>query len=411
MHVKSLLSSLTSISALLLLGYSTELRAQFAFTTNADGSLNVSSYTNTPGSGGTVVVPDTTNGLPVTSIGFGVFSSETTVTNVILGTNVASVGANAFNACSGLASVTMPDGITNIGQSCFFGCRSLTNVSVPRNLISVATETFALCTNLPSITLPNRITYIGGMAFWGCINLTNITIAFGVTNIDSGAFQSSGIATATIPGSVTTIGANAFNGCFNLMRVTIPNSVVSLGQGAFEGCDSLATATIPNGITSLNFTFSDCTNLSSVTVGIGVNSITNYAFHNCSNLKGVYFMGNAPTIDVNSETGTPATAYYLPGTTGWGPMLGTLWPTVLWNPQAQTGNASFGVGTNGFGFTIIGSSNLVIVVQATTSLGNPIWLPLSTNTLNTFVGTNGTAYFSDPQWTNYTSRFYRFRSP
>jgi hypothetical protein len=36
---------------------------------------------------------------------------------------------------------------------------------------------------------------------------------------------------------------------------------------------------------------------------------------------------------------------------------------------------------------------------------------LSTNTLNTFVGTNGTSYFSDPQWTNYPGRFYRLRSP
>ena len=411
MNVKSLLTSLASISALLLLGYPTGLRAQFAFTTNADGSLNVSSYTNTPGSGGTVVVPDTTNGLPIRSIGFAVFGSDTTITNVILGTNVASVGANAFNACSGLASVTMPDGITNIGQNCFFGCRGLTNVNVPKNLTSVATETFAVCTNLTSITLPNHVTYIGGLAFWGCINLTNVTIAFGPTNIDSGAFQSSGIATATIPDSVTTIGANAFNGCFNLMSVTLPNSVVSLGQGAFEDCESLATVTIPNGITSLNFTFAQCTNLTSVTVGSGVTSITNYAFHNCSSLKSIYFMGNAPAIDLNSETGTPAIAYYLPGTTGWGPMLGALWPTVLWNPQAQTGNPSFGIGTNGFGFTIVGSSNLVIVVQAATSLDNPVWVPVSTNTLNTFVGTNGTAYFSDPQWTNYPSRFYRFRSP
>lgn len=411
MNVKLFVTLLASISALLLLGYPTGLRAQFAFTTNADGSLNVSSYTNTPGSSGTVVVPDTTNGLPITSIGITAFGSDTTITNVILGTNMASVGASAFTSCSGLASVTMPDGVTNIGQNCFFGCRSLTNVTVPRNLTSIATETFAVCTNLTSITLPNKVTYIGGLAFWGCINLTNVTIPFGVTNIDSGAFQSSGIASAIIPGSVTTIGANAFNGCFNLTRVTIPNSVISLGQGAFEGCESLATVTIPNGITSLNFTFAQCTNLTSVTVGSGVTNIVNYTFHNCSNLKSVYFMGNAPAIDVNSETGAPAIAYYLPGTTGWGPMLGAFWPTVLWNPQAQTGNPSFGVGTNGFGFTIAGSSNLVIVVLAATSLDNPIWLPVSTNTLNTIVGTNGTAYFSDPQWMNDASRFYRFRSP
>ena len=58
-----------------------------------------------------------------------------------------------------------------------------------------------------------------------------------------------------------------------------------------------------------------------------------------------------------------------------------------------------------------GSSNLVIVVEACTNLANPGWTPIGTNTLNTFIGTNGTSYFSDPDWTNYPGRFYRLRSP
>jgi len=68
-------------------------------------------------------------------------------------------------------------------------------------------------------------------------------------------------------------------------------------------------------------------------------------------------------------------------------------------PQAQTGDTSFGVRTNQFGFNITGSSNLVIVVEACTNFVNPVWSVLSTNTLNTFVGTNGISYFSDAEWT------------
>jgi len=104
------------------------------------------------------------------------------------------------------------------------------------------------------------------------------------------------------------------------------------------------------------------------------------------------------------------TVYYLPGTTGWGSTFGGR-PTALWNPQAQTSDASFGVRTNRFGFKIIGSSNLVIVVEACTNLATPVWTPIGTKTLNTFIGTNGSSYFSDPQWTNHPSRFYRLRSP
>jgi len=98
---------------------------------------------------------------------------------------------------------------------------------------------------------------------------------------------------------------------------------------------------------------------------------------------------------------TEATVYYLPGTTGWGPIFDGL-PTVLWNPQAK----NLGVRSNQFGFTITGSSNLVIVVEATTNLVNPVWVPVATNTL-----TGGSSSFSDPQSTNYLRRFYRFTGP
>jgi hypothetical protein len=397
---------LVCVTALLLvpLFLTCPAHAQFTFTTNADGSLNISNFT---GFANTLIIPDTTNGIPITSIGLDAFFIAS-VTNVVMGTNMANIGADAFTGCYGLASVTMPNGITNIGQGCFSGCRNLTNINIPTNLTSIAYETFEDCASLTSITLPKSVTYIGGLAFWGCTSLTNVTM-LGVTNIDGQAFQGSGLTTLIIPNSVTSIGALAFNGCHSLASITIPESVTSIGQSAFYGCISLRTVTIPDGVTSLqNNTFFNCTNLTSVTVGSGVTNIVPDPFAYCKRLSSVYFKGNAPTF---VGSGIIATAYYLPGTTGWGPTLGTnlysQWPTVLWNPQAQ----NFGVGTNGFGFNVTGSSNLVIVVEAATNLGSPAWSPVSTNTLNTFVGTNGTSYFSDPQWTSYSSRFYRFRSP
>jgi hypothetical protein len=100
------------------------------------------------------------------------------------------------------------------------------------------------------------------------------------------------------------------------------------------------------------------------------------------------------------------TVYYLLGTTGWGPEFQVGRPIALWNPQVQANDASFGVRSNRFGFSITGTSGLVIVVEACTGFANPIWSPLQTITL-----TGGSIYFSDPQWTNYPARFYRLRSP
>jgi hypothetical protein len=104
------------------------------------------------------------------------------------------------------------------------------------------------------------------------------------------------------------------------------------------------------------------------------------------------------------------TVYYLPGTTGWDDFaLLTGVPTAPWflpYPTILNFEPNFGVQTNSFGFTISWATNISVVVEACTDLANPDWQPVQTNSLTT-----GSAYFSDPQWTNYPGRFYRLRSP
>jgi len=120
----------------------------------------------------------------------------------------------------------------------------------------------------------------------------------------------------------------------------------------------------------------------------------------------LYFEGNAPSVGgTNVFIADKATIYYLPGTVGWGSTFAGI-PTAVWLPYPLilTSNRSFGVQTNQFGFTVSWATNLNVVVEAGTDLANPIWTPVQTNTL-----TSGSFYFSDPQWTNYPSRFYRIR--
>jgi uncharacterized repeat protein (TIGR01451 family) len=72
--------------------------------------------------------------------------------------------------------------------------------------------------------------------------------------------------------------------------------------------------------------------------------------------------------------------------------------------QPELGLAA--VRSNQFGFTITGTSNLSIVVEACTNLASPSWTSLQICTL-----TNGPIYFSDPAWRRYPMRFYRTRLP
>jgi hypothetical protein len=153
--------------------------------------------------------------------------------------------------------------------------------------------------------------------------------------------------------------------------------------------------------------FGGCIHMTSATVGKGLASIPDWTFQSCPSLTAIYFRGDAPGFGAHvfDFSGTPP-VYCLPGTIGWGSTFDGL-PVMLWNPQG----ANFGVQANQFGFSITGSSNLIIVVEACTNPATAVWSPISTNTLNSFIGTNGTSYFSDAQWTNYPARFYRFRAP
>ncbi len=147
--------------------------------------------------------------------------------------------------------------------------------------------------------------------------------------------------------------------------------------------------------------------LTSVTIPNSLTAIGSYAFGYCTNLASVYFQGNTPDLGGTNvfSYAANATLYYLPGTTGWSTNFAGR-PTALWLPKMQISDASFGVGTNHCRFTITWASGMTVVVEACTNLANPTWIPLATNTLS-----GGSAYFSDPQWTNYPARFYRVRSP
>jgi hypothetical protein len=351
----------------------------------------------------------------VTSIGNFAFAYCTSLTSVTIGNSVTTIGDYAFAGCTGLASVTIPDSVTSICYRAFDYCTGLTSVTVGNGVTSIGDYAFAHCTSLANVTIGNSVTYIGGFAFESCTSLTSVTIPGSVTAFGREAFYNcTGLTSVTIANGVRSLGYAMFYGCTNLTSVTIPNSVTNIEGYAFYYCTSLTNVTIGNSVTYIGVSaFSFCRSLISVMIGNGVTNIGDYAFWSCTSLAAVYFQGNAPSIDSADpglgprvfEGAYNVTVYYLPGATGWRATFAGR-PAVLWNPLVQTGDASFGVRTNRFGFTITGASNLVLVVEAATNLAHPAWVPVGTNTL-----TGGASYFSDPEWTNHPARFYRLRSP
>ena len=202
---------------------------------------------------------------------------------------ITSIGNTAFDNCTSLTSVTIPDSVTSIGSRAFSRCTSLTSITIPDSVTSIGGYAFRDCTSLTSITIPDSVTSIGDNAFNSCTSLTSVTIPDSVTSIGERAFYDcTSLTSVTIPDSVTSIGDAAFYNCTSLTTITIPDSVTSIGDSAFRSCTSLTSITIPDSVTSIrDYAFCECSSLTSVTIGNSVTSIGDYAFSGCTSLKRV----------------------------------------------------------------------------------------------------------------------------
>ncbi|MBQ6423546.1 MAG: leucine-rich repeat domain-containing protein [Prevotella sp.] len=224
------------------------------------------------------------------------------MTSVTIGSSVTSIGWSAFEGCSGLTKVIVPD----IAAWCNISFGSydanplyyakhiysdenteIKDLVIPNSVTRIGSSAFYKCSGLTSVTIGNSVTRIGDYAFESCSSLTSVTIGNSVTTIGESAFgDCSGLTSITIPNSVKSLGGSAFSGCSGLASVTIPNSVTSIDWGAFYGCSGLKSITIPNSVTTIDdHAFYNCSNLTSVTIPNSVTSIGNEAFYGCSSLK------------------------------------------------------------------------------------------------------------------------------
>jgi surface protein len=232
--------------------------------------------------------------------------------------NVTSIGGHAFENCTNLTNIMIPNSVTSIGEYTFASCTSLTSITIPNSVISIGDNLFQSCNALTSITVT-----IGGNSYsnddYGVLfdlnkttliqyppgnTRTNYTIPNSVTSIiDYAFFLSINLTSITIPSSVITIRNHSFRYCTGLTNITIPNSVTSIGNEAFAYC-GLTSITIPNSVTHLgDYTFYSCTSLTSINIEPG-----NVSY---SDINGILFNVDQ-TILIFYPLGKLETSYIIP---------------------------------------------------------------------------------------------------
>lgn len=184
---------------------------------------------------------------------------------------ITTIGYEAFQCCSSLATITIPEGVAGIGCCAFQGCHTLTSVTIPNSVTLIDNYAFLYCTSLTSVIIPEGVKTIGLIAFSNCNALTSISIPNSVTEIRDGAFSN-------CPSLIEFRGKFASNdgrclivdGTLNsfapagLTDYTIPDNVTIIGSDAFVHCSTLTSITIPQSVKTIENAFGNCSSLNSV---------------------------------------------------------------------------------------------------------------------------------------------------
>ncbi len=124
---------------------------------------------------------------------------------------------------------------------------TVTHSGTTYTVIGLGDDAFDTCTGLTSISLPNTITYMNIYAFYGDTGLTEIDIPKSVTTIGQSVFDNcSNLTSVVVPDGVTELGMQVFNKCSALTEVTLGTNIAYLGRNTFNSCDNIEKMTIYN---------------------------------------------------------------------------------------------------------------------------------------------------------------------
>ena len=193
---------------------------------------------------GSLTVPETLNGIPVTAIGDKAFSQCYYLTDVTLPEGITHIGDFAFEDCTDIETLTIPGTVTSMGCNPFIGTTirlqlAAHNTALEQQgafLLDRETKRLICCQSSPEGTEEAPAA---------------LTIPTGTREIGDYAFSRTDAAEVVLPAGVTKIGRCAFQRCLNLVSVTLPEGVEEIGDHAFQRCSKLEKVNLPDSVTHL----------------------------------------------------------------------------------------------------------------------------------------------------------------
>ena len=290
------------------------------------------------------------HGYKVAGISGGAFRGSN-VTSITIENGVYDIQTGAFDGCTELASVVLPEsavpgedifsetpklasltmrfekplayyfdyssaekeGYLNLSQGdgsysgTFYGSIPLSLSKITANG-DVCDNAFRKCTSITRLHINEGATYVGKYAFEGCTSLSQIHLPDSVINIGSRAFASTAISEFALPAHITLTNQTQgiFENCINLSSISLPASVSEIPASMFLGCTSLSKVTFEGNITRIGSSAFSGTALESFTVPATVTDIGSWAFGGCEKLASLTLPEGLLTIEYDAFNGCTA---------------------------------------------------------------------------------------------------------
>lgn len=159
--------------------------------------------------------------------------------------SVEFIGDNAFDRCTTLENITIPDTITSIGRNALRDTAFVAQCE-EEFLILGDGVLYAYLGESDEIVVPEGVKYLSGSSFEYAMSATSITLPSTLIEIDpSAGYCCYKITELVIPDSVKSIGEKAFSGCTNLTELDLGEGVEYIGYGAFT-CSYNPSSTASN---------------------------------------------------------------------------------------------------------------------------------------------------------------------
>ena len=277
--------------------------------------LDTGYHPGSPDAAGDVVILDRftvgTEEYVVTSMGKLAFSANENITSVSIPESVTEIKDMAFSYCTNLIAVQLPEGLTRIAYALFLGCNKLMSVVIPSTVCRIEVSAFAECTSMASITIPDGLIYAGYNAFndtpWYASMYDEAPDGpFYIGHLLLGYKGDKPTGELVIREGTTCIGYDAFSNCKELTGVTVPPSVAYMDYGAFRNCSGLTVVHITdlaawcgiefkdeglkhssNPLLYARHLYLDGKKVTDLVIPVGVTRIGEFAFDNCSDLTSV----------------------------------------------------------------------------------------------------------------------------